>query len=125
MPHTVLMLDDDADLHLLVKSILAPPGYVVAEAYDGSEALSMVSRVKPDILLVDLAMPHMDGWTFIQKYRSLTNARTPVVVLTSRTGFLDKKVMSKMSDVDAYVTKPFEPQELRTVVQTLLTRSPV
>ncbi|NCO34168.1 MAG: hypothetical protein AUJ92_10355 [Armatimonadetes bacterium CG2_30_59_28] len=122
MPQTVLLVDDDTDLHVLVKNTLARHGYVVAEAYDGAEALSMLSRVKPDILLVDLTMPGMDGWTFIREYRSLTHANTPVVVLTARTGFLDKTVMSKLNDVDAYLTKPFEPKELRMIVQELLAR---
>lgn len=120
MGKTIMIVDDDVDIHVLVKKTLASLGCVIAEAYDGNEALAMVSRTKPDLLLVDLTMPRVDGWTFIKKYRELTGSHTPVVVLTSRSGFLDKTVMSRMTDIDAYVTKPFQPTELRAIVQKLL-----
>ncbi|NCO34373.1 MAG: response regulator [Armatimonadetes bacterium] len=120
MAKTVLLVDDDMDIHTLAKKALAPLECVVAEAYDGNEALSMVSRVRPEVLLVDLTMPRVDGWTFIRKYRELTGADTPIVVMTSRSGFFDKTLMAKLADVSAYVTKPFDPRELRTIVRELL-----
>ena len=121
MAKTILLLDDDVAVHSLVKKALAPLGVTISNAYDCQEGLTMVSRVKPDLLIVDLTMPRLDGWTFIRKYRDATSLAAPVVVLSSRAGFMDKAVMSRLTQVEAYITKPFDPKELRSTVKELLT----
>jgi DNA-binding response OmpR family regulator len=120
MAKTILLLDDDVAVHALVKKVLAPLGVAISDAYDGQEGLAMVNRVKPDLLIVDLSMPRLDGWAFMRKYREATSPAAPVMVLSSRAGFMDKTVRSRLSEVEAYVTKPFDPKGLRTTVKELL-----
>ncbi|NCO93147.1 MAG: two-component system response regulator [Armatimonadetes bacterium CG_4_10_14_3_um_filter_66_18] len=121
MPVRILAIDDDELSQNLVKKALAPIGCIVYPAYDGQEALAVVQSRGPDLILLDLNMPKLDGWGFLSKLHEDENHKDiPIVVLTTRSGFLDKRVQASLHRVAAYLTKPFTLKELRETVQRLL-----
>src|SRR5882724_9306060 len=116
----ILVVDDDADIRALVKELLERAGAVVREASDGKEALRMLYDARPELIVLDIAMPEMDGWQTLERIREMTDV--PVVMLTAREGELEA-VRGLQGGADDYVRKPFGRQELLARVQALLRRS--
>jgi len=115
----VLIVDDEEPIRLLVFSILGKD-YIVIEASDGGEAISVAHRQKPDLILMDILMPRVDGYTAC--YRLKNDAVTkaiPVVMLTG-VGFELNEKLSRQLGADGYITKPFSPQELRDMIDKFL-----
>ena len=120
MTHTVLVIDDSADLRRMVKDYLAAEGFRVVTAADGQEALFVARREKPDLVLLDLMMPELSGYEFLRIYSK--EADTPVIMLTARMEESDKVVGLELG-ADDYVTKPFSPRELTARVRAVLRRA--
>ncbi|HET7556286.1 MAG TPA: response regulator transcription factor [Gaiellaceae bacterium] len=118
---SVLVVDDDADVRTLVCELLARAGYAVSEAPNGREALRLLSDERPDLIVLDVSMPELDGWETLERIRELSTV--PVVMLSALGAELEK-VRALRGGADDYVTKPFGRQELLARVETVLRRAP-
>jgi DNA-binding response OmpR family regulator len=116
----VLVVDDDADIRGLLRELLHRQGFRVAEARDGQEALRTFFAERPDLVVLDIAMPGLDGWKTLERIRELSD--TPVVMLTAKASELEK-TRGLRAGADDYVTKPFGRQEFLARVDALLRRS--
>jgi DNA-binding response OmpR family regulator len=117
----VLVVDDDADIRGLVRELLERSGYDVLEAPDGNEGLRVFYAEQPDLVILDVSMPGLDGWAVLERIRELSDA--PVLMVTARAEELDK-VRGLRAGADDYVTKPFGRQELLARVDAALRRTP-
>ncbi|HEY8776368.1 MAG TPA: response regulator transcription factor [Gaiellaceae bacterium] len=116
----VLVVDDDGDIRTLVAGLLERAGYEVDEAADGRDGLRSVFSDRPDLVLLDVTMPGLDGWGALERIRELTDV--PVLMLTARSDELEK-VRGLQAGADDYMTKPFGRQELLARVEALLRRN--
>jgi DNA-binding response OmpR family regulator len=116
---TILIADDEAHIRELVQLYLERDGYTVITAVDGLETLNQVKYEKPDLLVLDLNMPEMDGWEVCRRVRGESNL--PILMLTARDDAFDKVAGLEMG-ADDYLTKPFEPRELVARVRAILRR---
>jgi len=119
MSQTILVVDDEPQIVRFVRAYLEDAGYRVVTASDGQEALFVARHEKPDLVILDLMMPGMDGWDFIRRYRRERD--TPVIVLTARVEETDQ-VLGLELGADDYVTKPFSPRALVARVRAVLRR---
>jgi DNA-binding response OmpR family regulator len=120
MNKTILVVDDEARLVSLVESYLTLEGYRVLSANNGVEALPIASREKPDLIILDLMMPKMDGYAFMREHRKEHN--TPIILLTARVDD-EERVIGLELGADDYITKPFRPRELVARVRAVLRRA--
>lgn len=118
---TVLVVDDQPNVRALLGDYLAEVGYRVLLADSGSTALASVRRTPPDVVLLDIMMPHMDGFTFLREFRK--DSRAPVILLTARLAEADK-VAGLDLGADDYVTKPFGMRELVARIRAVQRRVP-
>jgi DNA-binding response OmpR family regulator len=116
----VLVVDDDPDIRGLLRELLDRRGFDVTEARDGQEALRAFFAERPDLVVLDVAMPVLDGWKTLERIRELSDV--PVVMLTARTTELEK-TRGLRAGADDYVTKPFGRQELLARVDAVLRRA--
>lgn len=117
----VVCIEDEPDIIDLVRLILGRRGFDVVGANGGLEGLELVAREKPDLVLLDLMMPDMDGWEVYQRMKSDEALRDiPVVVVTAKAQSIDKVLGLHIAKVDDYITKPFGPQELLESVEKIL-----
>ena len=122
MAKRLLVVDDDPGLLLAVSDTLRAEGYDVATARRGADALVRVAETVPDLIISDIRMPGMDGHQLVRNLRS--NARTrlvPIVFLSAKDETADR-IQGFRTGVDAYITKPFEPEELAAIVAAILGR---
>jgi len=117
----VLVVDDDADVRTLVAELLRRAGYRVMEAPDGRVALRALYEEQPDLVLLDISMPELDGWATLERIRELSDV--PVVMLSALGAELEK-VRALRGGADDYVTKPFGRQELLARIESVLRRAP-
>jgi len=120
MPQTVLIVDDEKRLVSLVESYLTQEGYRVATAYNGKEALTIAEKEKPDLIILDIMMPEMNGYDFMRLHRIQHD--TPIIMLTAKVED-DDKVIGLELGADDYVVKPFKPRELMARVRNVLRRA--
>jgi two-component system, OmpR family, alkaline phosphatase synthesis response regulator PhoP len=120
MPFSILVADDEKHIVQLVKLYLTNEGYRVETAADGQEALDKARRFRPDLVVLDLMMPRIDGWEVCRRLRKESNV--PVIMLTARTDDVDKIVGLELG-ADDYLTKPFNPRELVARIKAVLRRS--
>ena len=120
MSKTIMVVDDEKRLVSLVESYLAQEGYRVVTANNGVEALPIASREKPDLIILDIMMPEMDGYGFMRENRRELD--TPIILLTARVDD-DESVIGLELGADDYVTKPFRPRELVARVRAVLRRA--
>ncbi len=120
MAKTVLVVDDEERLTALVKTYLEQAGFRAVTACNGREALFVARQEKPDLIILDVMMPEMDGLEFIRQHRK--ERETPIILLTAKVEDTDKLVGLEMG-ADDYVTKPFSPRELIARVRTVLRRA--
>jgi DNA-binding response OmpR family regulator len=121
MTHKVLIVDDDATLIQFLSDYLFEEGFDVVSADRGQKALRLFYDERPDIVVLDVMMPGMDGWEVCARIRELSD--TPVILLTAKTAEADKLRGFRLG-VDDYVTKPFSMAELAARVQAVLGRAP-
>ena len=120
MSKTILVVDDEKRLVDLVEQYLAQEGYRVLTAHNGKEALEVARQSHPDLIVLDLMMPEMDGYEFMRAHRAENN--TPIIMLTARVEDEDKIIGLELG-ADDYVTKPFRPRELVARVRAVLRRA--
>ena len=119
MSDLVLLIEDDADIALGVRTVLNRNGYEVCAAVGGRDGLRLFHSERPDIVVLDVGLPEMDGWTVLERIRELSEV--PVLMLTSH-GRESDKVRGLRSGADDYLTKPFGTAEFVARVQALLRR---
>lgn len=107
-------MDDDPDILSLIAVVLRGEGYKVKTAVDGREGLEVVKRYKPDLILLDMKMPIMDGWTFARELREQLDIQTPIVVITAAA---DAKKRAEEIGAAGWVGKPFDLDALFEVVE--------
>ena len=118
----VLVIDDEAPIRLLCRVNLEAEKMDVLEAANGEEGLELARTEKPDIVLLDVMMPGMDGWQVAERlFESKETSQIPLVFLTARAELRDRARGLELGGVD-YITKPFNPVELASVVENLLER---
>lgn len=113
----VLIVDDEQDIRLLARFMLRPAGYEVLEAGSGEECLSMLAEDMPDLLLLDIRMPGIDGWDVLQTVkRDPQRKHIPIVMMSAHAS---GHTMSKAKDAgsDGYVVKPFKEKDLLSTVK--------
>src|SRR5213595_553404 len=116
----ILVIDDDADIRGLVAELLGRAGLQVEGAPDGRVGLRAFHRSPPDLVVLDVSMPELDGWQTLERIRDLSDV--PVLMLTARGEELER-VRGLQAGADDYVTKPFGRQELLARVEALLRRA--
>ena len=123
MPETILVVDDDPDIARFVEVNLRSAGYDVSVASDGEEALARASALRPDLVLLDVMMPRIDGFEVAQRLRkNPQTANTSIIMLTAKALSADK-VTGLQSGADDYIIKPFDPIELLARVKGTLRRA--
>jgi DNA-binding NarL/FixJ family response regulator len=122
MAKRLLVVDDDPGLLLAVSDTLRAEGYDVATARRGADALVRVAETLPDLIISDIRMPGMDGYELARKLRSSARTRlVPIVFLTAKDETADR-IEGFRTGVDAYITKPFDSEELTAIVAGILNR---
>jgi len=118
---TVICVEDEPEMIDLIKLILGRKGFDLIGAIGGREGIETVRRLKPDLVLLDLMMPDMDGWEVYQQMKADDDLRNiPVVVVTAKAQSIDKVLGLHIAKVDDYITKPFGPQELLESVEKII-----
>ncbi|WP_339251163.1 response regulator transcription factor [Sporosarcina sp. FSL W8-0480] len=119
-PYSILIIDDEPQMRRLIRTFLARDGYSIEEATDGLDALSKIKVKQPDLCIVDVMMPYMDGFQFAKELKQ--NANIPLIFLSAKGEEWDKIEGLKLGG-DDYIVKPFMPGELLARVESVLRRS--
>ena len=123
MAETILIVDDDPDILELLKMNLEPEGYNIRMANDGERAVQSACLNPPDLILLDVMMPHKDGFQVIEELKEIEHTKNvPVILLTAR-GQTEDKVLGLDTGADDYITKPFDLRELTARVEAVLGRT--
>ena len=120
MAVSVLVVEDDKNIAELLQMYLEKEGYAVTVASDGGQGLSKYRAIKPDLVLLDVMMPVMDGWAVCRAIRA--ESQTPIIMLTAK-GETDDKVIGLRTGADDYITKPFEMREVLARIEAVLRRT--
>ncbi len=120
MSATILVLDDNCDFLMNIELILEMEGYQVLSACNGLEALALLERTKPDLIISDIMMPEMDGYEFFQRVRRNPELLTVPFIFLSAKGEREDIRFGKQLGVDDYLTKPLEPEDLLIAVEARL-----
>ena len=120
MAISVLVVEDDRNIAELLQMYLEKEGYAVTVAADGGQGLTKFRSIQPDLVLLDVMMPVMDGWTVCKTIRA--ESQTPIIMLTAK-GETDDKVMGLKTGADDYITKPFEMKEVLARIEAVLRRT--
>ena len=120
MAVSVLIVEDDRNIAQLLQMYLEKEGYAVTIAEDGNQGLAKFQAIKPDLVLLDVMMPGMDGWAVCKAIRA--ESQVPIIMLTAKSQ-TDDKVQGLRAGADDYVTKPFEMKEVLARVEAVLRRS--
>jgi DNA-binding response OmpR family regulator len=120
MAGTILVVDDEKNIVQLARLYLNKEGFRVEAAYDGAQALEKAKSVRPDLVVLDIMMPELDGLAVCRELRKSTNV--PIIILTARGDDVDRIVGLELG-ADDYVTKPFNPRELVARVKAVLRRT--
>jgi len=120
MATKVLVVDDEKNIVQLARLYLNKEGYEVESAHDGADALKKAKSIRPDLIILDIMMPEMDGLAVTKELRKTSNV--PIIILTARSDDVDRVVGLEIG-ADDYVTKPFNPRELVARVKAVLRRT--
>jgi len=121
MPKKIVYIEDDLEMTYLMKMILERRGYEIISTNNGLEGFDLVTSEKPDIILLDLMMPDIDGWDIYHQLKSNDQTeKIPVVVISAKAQPIDKVLGLQVAKVNNYIAKPFKPQELIEVIENLL-----
>ncbi len=117
----ILCVEDEPEMIDLIRLILGRRGFEVKGAAGGIEGLNMIRQQPPDLILLDLMMPDMDGWEVYQQIKADEKTKNiPVIVVTAKAQSIDKVLGLHIAKVDDYITKPFSPQDLMNSVDKVL-----
>jgi len=121
----IVCIEDEQEMIDLIQLILNRRGFKVTGASGGQEGLQTVREMRPDLVLLDLMMPDMDGWEVYQQMKADESTRSiPVIVVTAKAQNIDKVLGLHIAKVDDYIAKPFSPQELVDSVERLIGSKP-
>ena len=120
MSKKALIVEDDINIAELLKIYLQKDGFETENAYDGKKAVELAEKFRPDIILLDIMLPLMDGWQVCREVRK--NSQVPIIMLTAKGESMDKVSGLEMG-ADDYVTKPFDPKELIARVHAVMRRT--
>ncbi len=117
---TIMVVDDNPDIVTIVKTLLEVKGYKVQSAYSGQEALNLLAKQKPDLIILDIMMPQMDGLEVLTSLKGDSNTRPiPVILLTAKQP--DEAILGGYDIwADSYITKPFTNPQLLNVINRLI-----
>lgn len=117
----VLCIEDEYEMSQLMDMILTRHGHDVKLAATGREGLALIEQVKPEIILLDLMMPDLDGWEVYQSLKAQpATARIPVIIVSARAHASEKTMALKVAKVDDYIVKPFNPTQLLETIARVL-----
>lgn len=117
---TILIVDDEEHMRHLIRFYLTEASFDVIEAYDGRHALQVLNKTEVDLILLDIMMPHKDGWTLCKEIRSFS--KVPIIILTAKEETTDKVRGLKLG-ADDYLAKPFEEIELLARIEAVFRRT--
>ncbi len=121
---SVVYIEDDQEMIELVVLILTRRGFQVRGAHGGRNGLDMIFQEPPDLILLDLMMPGMDGWEVYQQIKANEKTRNiPVIIVTAKAQAIDRVLGLHIAKVDDYIAKPFRPQELVESIDRVLARA--
>ena len=120
MAKTLLIIEDDSNIRELLRLYLEQEGYVIESACDGAEGLRAFKRIHPDLVLLDVMMPNMDGWQVCKEIREYS--KVPIIMLTAKSDERDELQGFELG-VDEYISKPFSPKILVARVEAILRRT--
>ena len=123
MAETILIVDDDLDILELLKMNLEPEGYNVRTANDGESAVQSACANPPDLILLDVMMPHKDGFQVIEELKNIKDTKNVPVILVTARGQTEDKVLGLDTGADDYITKPFDLREVTARVEAVLGRT--
>ena len=111
--YKIVYVEDDADMVDLVQVILEQNHFIVYSAKDGQNGLRLIRQIAPDLILLDLMIPDLDGWEIYQRIRNDEALKhTPVIIITAKSMEIDKVLGLRVAKVNDYICKPFHPKEL-------------
>jgi two-component system, OmpR family, response regulator VicR len=117
----IIYIEDDPEMIDLVNLILTRRGYKVQGAHGGRNGLDSVRQTTPDLILLDLMMPDMDGWDVYHQLKAEENTKNiPVIIITAKAQAIDRVLGLHIAKVDDYISKPFRPQELLDSIDRVL-----
>lgn len=120
----IVYIEDEQEMIDLIRLILVRKGYEVIGASGGREGLDLIRKLLPDVVLLDLMMPDMDGWDVYQQIKAdETTRQIPVIVVTAKAQSIDKVLGLHIAKVEDYISKPFSPQELVNSLERVLTKA--
>jgi two-component system, OmpR family, response regulator VicR len=120
-PTAVIYIEDDPEMIELVTLILTRRGFSIIGALDGQQGLDLIERNPPDLILLDLMMPGLDGWDVYHQLKAKEATKnTPVIIITAKAQPIDRVLGISIAKVDAYISKPFRPQELLEAIETII-----
>ena len=122
MARKILAVEDDRNISDLIRMYLEKEGFEVTAAFDGGTAVEKFREIQPDLVLLDIMLPVMDGWAVCQKIREVS--RTPIIMLTAKSEVFDKVTGLEMG-ADDYIVKPFEMKELIARINAVLRRTEI
>ena len=122
MARRILAVEDDRNISDLIRMYLEKEGFEVTAAFDGGTAVEKFKEIQPDLVLLDIMLPVMDGWAVCQKIREMS--KTPIIMLTAKGEVFDKVTGLEMG-ADDYIVKPFEMKELIARINAVLRRSEI
>jgi CheY-like chemotaxis protein len=120
-PASILVADDESNIRLTVRTVLESDGYLVREASSGREALEAIERQAPDLLVLDLNMPGMDGMAVLEHLKSLAAAHKPRVIILTAYGSIATAVRATRLGAVDFLEKPVTPMELRQTIRSVMT----
>ncbi len=119
----ILCIEDETEMIDLIRIILERKGFEVEGATGGEDGLKKIRERKPDLVLLDLMMPDIDGWEVYQQMKANETTRdTPVIIVTAKAQNIDKVLGLQIAKVDDYISKPFSPEDLLSSVERVLER---
>jgi two-component system response regulator VicR len=119
----ITCIDDDQEMIDLIQLILSRHGFKVNRACGGAAGLALIHREKPELILLDLMMPDMDGWEVYQLIKAdVTTKDIPVIIVTAKAQSIDKVLGLHIAKVDDYIAKPFSPKELLDSIESVMAR---
>ena len=116
----ILAVDDDEKVLRVIEALLVPHGHTVIPAHDGQEAINMMANTKPDLVLMDIFMPKMDGYNALGIIKNSTATQGVPVVMVTAVGQELNRMLAEQLGADGYITKPFKSPELLETINDLL-----
>lgn len=121
MPKRIMIVEDDPDMADIIKLVMEDAGYETIPIYSGRECLHRIKEVKPDLVLLDIMMPEMDGWEVHRRLKEDEETKDiPIIAVTAKTQSIDKMIGLHVVGVSDYITKPFGRKELVDSVKKVL-----